>query len=131
MSKGRATEKRDVVLRADIPESYRRVASQPGSPGSHHGRTPVLLAERPGRHLQQAIERGVGTFHVARQKLVVWLVRGRPSVGADILADITAEDPVAETRSEIARDSPALLDRLERDARRRVNRVGGDDRTGR
>ena len=51
--------------------------------------------------------------------------------GADLLADVAAEDPVAEVRSQLARDRAALLDRLKRDARWRVDRVRGDDRARR
>src|SRR5215203_7244287 len=59
----------------------------------------------------------------------VRLLRGRAGVGADLLADVAAENPVAKVRSQLTRDRTALLDRLKRDARRRVDRVRGDDRS--
>src|SRR3712207_9060029 len=61
----------------------------------------------------------------------VRLLGGRARVGADLLADVAAEDPVAEVRSQLAWNRTALLDRLKRDARRRVDRVRGDDRSRR
>src|SRR3954470_13398189 len=51
--------------------------------------------------------------------------------GTDPLAHVAAKDPVAEVRSQLSRDRAALLDGLKRDARRRVDRVRGDDRSRR
>src|SRR5581483_9158656 len=45
----------------------------------------------------------------------------------DFLTDVAAEHPIAEQRPQVARDRASLLDRLERQAARRVDRVGGDD----
>ena len=99
VTQGGPRQRRHIVLGSDVSERDRRIACQPGPPRPHHGRPPVPLAERPARHLQQAVERGVGVVHVAGEEGRVRLVRGGAGVGADLLADVAAEDPVAEVRS--------------------------------
>src|SRR5215212_1659566 len=62
-----------------------------------------------------------------REEGGVRILRGRAGVGADLLADVAAENPVAKVRSQLAWDRTSLLDRLKRDARRRMDCVRGDD----
>src|SRR5918995_5324277 len=131
MPGGGLRKRRYVVLGSDVAERDRCIASQPGPPRPHDGGASVELAECLARHLQEAMQRGVGVVHVAGEEGRVRLVRGRARIGADLLADVTAEDPVAEVRSQLARDRAALLDGLKRDAQRRMDRVRGDDRARR
>src|SRR5215510_8380724 len=56
---------------------------------------------------------------------------GRVTIpGADILADVTAEGPLADTLPELGGDRPTMLDRQIRDAAPGVEHVGANESPG-
>src|SRR5262245_36571303 len=121
VAKHRPGEQRYVVFGADVPQRYRGVAGHPGALGPQDGRIVVTPAKRRGRHFEEERQRRVRMLHVGRNEGGVRLVARGSGVGADLLTDIAAEDPVAHERTQRAWDGATLFDRLKGDARRRVD----------
>src|SRR2546426_6271729 len=106
---------------ATVAEHDRRVAGEAGPTGALERRAPEAFAELGVGHRYQRLG---GRRRGRRRRLPR---RGRVTVPrTDLLADVAAEEPVADRRVELVPDTPAVLDRQVGDAA-----AGGVARNGR
>ncbi len=127
----RLGENRDVAAVAAVAEGDRRIPGKPTALCARYRGAEVGRAEPLVGHSKQPVQRRERVVERRRRHLGVVGDLRRLRVGAHVLADVTAVDPVAHLRSQLAGNPATLFDRQERDAGRRVNRVGVDDRAGR
>src|SRR5205823_4192983 len=112
------------------PQHERGIAEQPGAPGPRQRGRFQRAAKRRRVARQPGDQVGVGPFGT-------WLELGRPSggclavPGADVLADVATEDPVAELVGERVGDRSLVLDGPVADAAAGVELVGTGEGVGR
>src|SRR5262249_14711087 len=110
---------------AAVGQDDRGVSQETGPPRPRDRRATEPRAKRLGIELEQCLERAEASRRPQR-RLVTRLGLAIPR--ADLLAHVTAEEPLSDLAGELVGDVAAMLDRQVRDAAPRVEHVGRDER---